>query len=295
MSPEGPSVVGLGGGHGLAVTLSAMRRYAGQITAVVSVADDGGSSGRLRGAFGLPAPGDVRRCLVALADDPGGAWARAFGLRFEGGDVDGHALGNLVLAGLTEATGSFLAAVDEAARLLSTAGRVLPATLDPVVLTGDGPAGRLVGQTTVEGHGVDLTTVAIEPSDAEVHPDVVRAIAEADQVVLGPGSLYTSVLAVVAVPRIRVALQARAGAIVFVCNLKATGETAGYDVAAHVEALIRHGVTPTTVLVDRGGVSLGEVPQRVEVVEAVLAGEGGATHDPERLAAALERLTLRTG
>ena len=287
---KGPNVVGLGGGHGLAVTLSAMRRYAADITAIVSVADDGGSSGRLRGAFDLPAPGDVRRCLVALARDPDSAWARAFGARFAGGDVDGHALGNLVLAGLTEATGSFAAAVEEAARLLSAAGRVLPATLGPVVLTGEGSGGRLVGQTAVQREGANLRTVSIEPLDAAVHPDAAQVIGDADQVVLGPGSLYTSVLAVVAVPVIRAALSERRGTTVFVCNLRAAGETAGYDVAAHLEALARHGVSPTVVLADTRQIDLGPVPPSAEIVFADLTSGDGATHDPERLAAVLECL-----
>ncbi|HEY2430548.1 MAG TPA: 2-phospho-L-lactate transferase CofD family protein, partial [Acidimicrobiales bacterium] len=127
-----PAVVGLGGGHGLAVTLTAARRYASQITAVVSVADDGGSSGRLRHDLGIPAPGDVRRCLVALAAEPSGPWAQAFGSRFDRGDLAGHALGNLVVAGLAETAGSFIAAIEEAGRLLDAQGRVLPATASSV-------------------------------------------------------------------------------------------------------------------------------------------------------------------
>src|SRR5213595_3721279 len=130
---DGPAVVALGGGHGLSATLRAARRYAGDITAIVSVADDGGSSGRLRAAFGIPAPGDLRRCLGALAD-PESPWTAAFDHRFDGGDLDGHAFGNLVIAGLAEATGDFELALAEAGRILGAAGRVIPATREAVTL-----------------------------------------------------------------------------------------------------------------------------------------------------------------
>ena len=135
-SPDGPTVVALGGGHGLATTLTALRRYAGSVTAVVSVADDGGSSGRLRQIYDVPAPGDLRKCLVALAE-PDSVWREAFEHRFRGGDLDGHALGNLILVGLTQVLGDFGQALEEAGRLMDCAGRVLPATTDPIVLTAD--------------------------------------------------------------------------------------------------------------------------------------------------------------
>src|SRR6516165_12524705 len=133
MTGAGPRVVALGGGHGLATTLRAARHYAGQVTAVVSVADDGGSSGRLRKIAGIPAPGDLRRCLVAMAADRS-LWARAFEYRFPSGDLEGHALGNLIIAGLANVTGDFGRALEMAAALLDTTGEVLPATAVPVVL-----------------------------------------------------------------------------------------------------------------------------------------------------------------
>src|SRR3954454_15476659 len=145
---SGPNVVALGGGHGLAATLQAARRYAGSVTAIVSVADDGGSSGRLRAALGIPAPGDLRRCLVALGD-PDSIWARSFEHRFTSGELEGHAVGNLVIAGLTAATGDFAMALKEAGRLVGTVGQVLPATSGPVVLLAEADTGSVSGQVAV--------------------------------------------------------------------------------------------------------------------------------------------------
>jgi uncharacterized cofD-like protein len=289
---SGPAVVGLGGGHGLAATLSAARHYAGDITAVVSVADDGGSSGRLRRDFGMPAPGDIRRCLVALSDDPEGAWAAAFGRRFEHGDLAGHVLGNLVIAGLAETLGSFEAAIEEAARLLSVRGRVLPATVEPVVLVGEVSGQRLVGQKALEDAGGPITSVGIDPRGAPAPAGVVAAIAAADQVVIGPGSLFTSVLAVLAVDAIRDAVAARSGGVVFVCNLRPSKETIGFDVAAHVDALARHGVVPDVVLVDFAGLEPGDL--RIDgprLATATLARANGWSHDVGRLADALAALS----
>src|SRR5687768_16209156 len=197
----GPRVVAIGGGHGTAVTLAAVRRYAGEVTAVVSVADDGGSSGRLRQALGIPAPGDLRRCLVALSDPDTNALAAAFEHRFD----DGHALGNLLIAGLTASTGSFIAALHEAARLLDARGTVLPATTDPVVLKAVADCGEVEGQVNVASAG-RIAHVSVVPPDAAPPPEALEAIDRADQLLLGPGSLFTSVLAVVAVPALRQAL-----------------------------------------------------------------------------------------
>src|SRR5207248_2931368 len=144
-----PRVVALGGGHGLAASLQAARRYARDITAIVSVADDGGSSGRLRRAFGIPAPGDLRRCLVALGD-PDGLWARAFEHRFDTGELEGHSFGNVIIAGLTNVA-DFQTALQEAGRLVGAVGRVLPATREAVVLKGQaGNAPAVEGQVNVQ-------------------------------------------------------------------------------------------------------------------------------------------------
>ena len=177
------------------MTLQAARHYAGDLTAIVSVADDGGSSGKLRQALGIPAPGDLRRCLVALSDPSTNALAAAFEHRFD----DGHALGNLLIAGLTASTGSFTDALHEAARLLDAQGTVLPATVDPVVLKAVADCGEVEGQVNVASAG-RITHVSVVPPDAPPPAEALEAIARADQLLLGPGSLFTSVLAVVAVP-----------------------------------------------------------------------------------------------
>ncbi len=162
---DGPSVVALGGGHGTAVTLRAARRYAGQVTAVVSVADDGGSSGRLRKLLNVVALGDLRMCLVALAAEDS-ALARAFEHRFEEGELAGHALGNLILAGLVEATGDLVTGVQEAADLLGAAGDVLPATVERVVLKAESEGGQVAGQVAVSRAG-NIHTVSLVPGDSQ--------------------------------------------------------------------------------------------------------------------------------
>ena len=281
MSAAKTRVVALGGGHGTAATLSAARHYASDITAIVSVADDGGSSGRLRRALGIPAPGDLRRCLVALSD--ASPLAAAFDHRFEG-----HALGNLLIAALTDQLGSFTAAVEEAARLLGAQGKVLPATGEPVVLKAVSDAGEVHGQVAVQ-HAGRIAHVSLVPADAQPPAAALDAIAAADQIVLGPGSLFTSVLAVVAVPAIREAVNASAAPLVYVCNLRAGVETSGYDVAAHAEAVLAHGVTPDVVLYDPAAIEVGLLPVPGEAAD--LTGEAG--HDPARLARALSSLVGR--
>jgi uncharacterized cofD-like protein len=278
-------VVALGGGHGTAVTLAAARRYASDITAIVSVADDGGSSGRLRQALGIPAPGDLRRCLVALSDTDASPLAAAFEHRFD----DGHALGNLIIAGLTASTGSFTAALEEAGRLLAIQGRVLPATTDAVVLKAVAECGEVEGQVNVARAG-RIAHVGIVPADAEPPQQALEAIAAADQLLLGPGSLFTSVLAVVAVPALRRALAEASAPVVYLCNLRPSAETPGFDVAAHVGALVAHGLTPDVVVCDPGSIPVGHVDADVRVVEADLADPSTGAHDPARLARVLADL-----
>jgi uncharacterized cofD-like protein len=287
------SVVALGGGHGLSASLRAIRRYATEVSAVVSVADDGGSSGRLRSTFGIPPPGDLRKCLVALAD-PGSLWVDAFEHRFNAGELEGHALGNLVIAGLAATSGDFEVALAEAGRLLGAVGQVIPATREPVVLKavvraadGDG-ASDVEGQVAV-GNSSRIAGVWLVPADPEPSRAAVDALAAADQVVVGPGSLFTSILAVVAVPAIRQALAETRARKIYVCNLRVQSpETEGYDVAAHVDALRAHGLEVDVVLCHPGALPLGGVSARV--VERQVAREGAAAHDPDLLAVALSDL-----
>lgn len=276
------TVVALGGGHGLAVTLRALAEVVGEPVGVVSMADDGGSSGRLRAALGVAPPGDVRKCLVALAE-PGSLWARAFEHRFGAGELADHALGNLVLAGLAEVTGSLEQAIGEAGRLLGCAGRVLPATVGPVELSARVAGGRVEGQAAVALTRA-IHALELRPPDPEVPASVLDAIARADLVLLGPGSLYTSVLAVAAVPRIRAALRQAAAPKVWVANLAAqVGETEGYDVAAHFDALRRHEVPVDGVVVDPAGLPLGTLPAGLDVMRRTLAARDGRAHDPALL------------
>lgn len=286
-------MVALGGGHGLAAALGAVRRYAGAISALVSVADDGGSSGRLRRDLGLPPPGDLRKCLVALADDP--VWAAAFEHRFSGGHLDGHALGNLVIAGLTEVTGDFVAALDHAGSMLQAVGRVLPATTEPVVLKADVDGRPVQGQVAVSRSGGRIRSVALVPADPPAHPDALAAIAEADQVVIAPGSLFTSVVAVLCVPQVRDALAGARARVVQVCNLRPQiPETRGLEGHDHLAAVQERGVRVDAFVyqVD-GGLPVDEARVRglgVEPVPARVADDDGLTHHPERLAGVLAHL-----
>ncbi len=288
-----PRVVALGGGHGLAASLRAARQYAGDVTAIVSVADDGGSSGRLRQAFGIPAPGDLRRCLVALGD-PDSRWGRAFEYRFPAGELEGHAFGNLIITGLAASTGDFTTALVEAGHLVGVAGRILPATAGPVVLKAEVDGEEIVGQVRVQDAAGPKSRVSLVPSDANPPPGAAEAIAGADQVILGPGSLYTSVLAVTAVPALRQALAGRVGRRVYVCNLRPqVPETTGFDAAAHVQALRDHGVEVDVVIHDPSGMPAGRLD--VPVVSAELALADGSGHDSERLAAILRQLAEGMG
>jgi uncharacterized cofD-like protein len=245
----------------------------------VSVADDGGSSGRLRDAFGIPAPGDLRRCLVALGTDD--RWSRAFEHRFEAGELEGHALGNLLIAGLASATGDFLSALDEAGRLVGSVGRVLPATTTPVILKAVVGGAEVEGQVRVQHATAGrIDSVSLVPPDAEPPPEVIEAIAAADQVILGPGSLYTSVLAVCAVPAIGAALNESRAVRVYVCNLRTDSETVGYDAADHVVALHAHGVRPDVVVHDPATLPAGTLAAIApHVVEVPLALPDHWDHD----------------
>ncbi len=285
-------MVAIGGGHGAAQTLRAARRYAGDITAVISVADDGGSSGRLRAELGIPAPGDIRRCIGALLPDDSPI-AAALEHRFAGpGGEAGHAFGNLLIAALAETTGDFADAVAMAAQLVGAAGRVFPATRGPVVLKGRGEAGEISGQARIRDQG-GISRVELVPADAAPPPAALEAIAAADQVVIGPGSLFTSLLAATAVAGLRQAIAETPAQVVYVANLREQPpETAGLDVAGHVAALFSHGVRLDAVLADESALPLGALPSGPRVEKARLAA-GAGSHDPVLLAQALLALLAK--
>jgi uncharacterized cofD-like protein len=228
----------------------------------------------------------------------GSPWAPAFEYRFPAGsgDLEGHALGNLMIAGLANVTGDFTEALDRAAELLRTVGRVLPATAVPVVLKAEVAGQEIVGQVNVSETDGPIARVSITPVDAPVPDEVLEAIAGADQVILGPGSLFTSVLAVASVPRIRRALEARRAGRVYVCNLRPQPpETAGFTDADHLRAVLDHGI-PVDVMVAAGpgretGCPPAERIHGVPVIRSHLACADGSGHEPGTLAAVLSRLT----
>ena len=289
-------VTGIGGGHGLAASLLAARHYAADIAAVVTVADDGGSSGKLTRELGIPPPGDIRNCLVALAghDDR----AELYQHRFQEGALTGHTVGNLIIAALTEMKGDFGEAVAAAGRMLGCEGRVYPATGEIVALMAHVRGGVVRGQVAVAETRDPIQALFLEPRAPRANEGAVRAILDAEQVILGPGSLFTSLIATVLVPGIRVALQQTNARRVFVCNARMQkGETEGLDAAAHVESLLAHaGANTVDVVVAQSpalpvdGVELGSLRALgLDVVEADIASETGA-HDPGRLAEVLSSL-----
>jgi uncharacterized cofD-like protein len=290
-----PRVVALGGGHGLALALQAIRMYAGELTAVVSVGDDGGSSGRLRRDLHVAAPGDLRKCLVALAGTDG-PWPAAFEHRFRSGELADHALGNLVLVGLAESLGNLTAALDEAGRLLNAVGRVRPATDDPVTIEAEVGGRHVTGQVAIAeaGRTARIRNVRVTPPDAHPCKDALEAIATADQIVLAPGSLFTSIVAAVCAPEIREALAQAPARVVQVCNLGSENETTGLDGTEHLRVVLEHGGRVDTFLYDREvGLAVDEAAVKemgVTAVSATIADGPGPAHQYEQLAKALSAL-----
>lgn len=238
------TAVALGGGTGLPGVLRCLVEMGFDTTAVVTMADDGGSSGTLRRELGMLPPGDVRNCLVALGDSES-VLGRLFQYRFPlGQGLAGHALGNLVIAALADITGGFPEAIDEAGRLLGTRGRVLPSTLDDVSLHATDSLGSPVsGQARIAVSDGPVTHVRLEPGDPTAYPPAVSAILEANIVVLGPGSLFTSLVPNLLVPGIADALHETTARRVYICNVaNQRGETSGMDAADHLQALYDHGL-----------------------------------------------------
>lgn len=285
MSGSGPSVVAIGGGHGLAVVLEAMVDRSSSLTAVVSVADDGGSSGRLRRDLGIVAPGDMRRCLAALT--PNVLIRKALEHRFDHGVLAGHPAGNVLLASLLELESDPVVVMDTLAAMVEARGRVLPATSEPVDLLASAARGTVKGQVAISESGA-IHEIRFSPAEPEVPSAVVAAIEHADLIVLGPGSLYTSVLAPV-VPGVAAALRRRQSCLAHVANLAAEpGETEGYGLDDHIEAVLRHGVDPDVVIADVTASSDGRFGDRLRQYE--LVGALHSVHDPRRLGTVLSSL-----
>ncbi|MCP4541484.1 MAG: YvcK family protein [Chloroflexi bacterium] len=243
---RGPKIVAIGGGHGLSALLRGLKEHTANITAIVTVADDGGSSGRLRRELGVLPPGDFRNCIAALADDEA-LTTQLFQYRFGNGNgLDGHSFGNLFITAMAEVAGSFEQAVLESGRVLAIQGRVIPSTLRDVTLMADlrtEPIGisRVSGESSITKASGDIERVYLEPDNVPAYPEAVRALLEADLIVAGPGSLYTSVLPNLLVPDVARAVEASRAPKVYVCNVATqVGETDGYSVGDHVTALEAH-------------------------------------------------------
>ena len=305
---KGPRIVALGGGTGLSNLLRGLREYTSNITAVVSVSDDGGSSGRLRDAFGIPAPGDLTDCLAALSDNESQV-SRLLEYRFERGDeLQGHTFGNLFITTLTEVEGDFAEAVRVLNSLLNLCGAVYPITTDATSLRVIKRSGEeVVGESKVSGVPGPVAQVSLEPHDPAIVPEVARALRGADLIVLGPGSLFTSTLPPLLVPEAKRVLLNVGVPIVYICNVMSEpGETDGFSAWDHVAALREHlGRYPDHVLLSSSPVDKtrrerylaegAEVVQTdtaafkragVEVSSLELLGPGPqAQHDAARLAA----------
>ncbi|WP_247745415.1 gluconeogenesis factor YvcK family protein [Streptomyces oryzae] len=321
LTSKQPKVVALGGGMGLSASLTALRRITGDLTAVVTVADDGGSSGRLRDELGVLPPGDLRKALAALCGDDewGRTWAQVIQHRFESrGELHEHAVGNLLIVALWEQLGDHVQALDLVGKLLGAHGRVLPMSAVPLELRasvrGHDPErpdelSTVRGQATVALTRGEVQEVHLVPSDPPAVPEAVHAVLDADWVVLGPGSWFSSVIPHLLVPELLEALTETKARKVLSLNLAPQpGETDGFSPQRHLEVLARHApkLTLDVVLADQDAVpdqdSLSEAADqlggKVELAPVAAAGgasraesQGGvARHDPELLAAAYDRI-----
>jgi uncharacterized cofD-like protein len=258
---RGYKVVAIGGGTGLSTLMRGLKRSTSNLTAIVTVSDDGGSSGRLQKDLGMLPPGDIRNCLVALADDEA-LVTDLFRYRFAGGEgLQGHSFGNLFLAAMTGVTGDFDTAVKASSRVLNIKGRVLPATLSTTRLRAVLEDGTIVeGETNISASKMPIASLTLVPPDAQPLAEVIAAIREADAIVLGPGSLYTSILPNLLVPAIAREVAAASCLKIYVCNVMTQpGETDGLSAAGHVRALIQHAGGPVCDIV----VVNEEAPQRL--------------------------------
>ena len=239
---RGPKIVAIGGGTGLSMLLKGIKHITNNITAVVTVGDDGGSSGRLREDMGILPPGDIRNCIAALADDED-LITKLFQYRFKSGEgLEGHSFGNLFLTALCAITGDMVRAVKESSNVLSIRGRVLPSTLDDMKLVAEMEDGRIIrGESNIpEAHG-KVRRLFTDPANCKPLEDVITAIKEADLIIMGPGSLYTSVIPNLLIEEIAQEVVASNAKKIYVCNIMTQpGETDNYSVSDHVSALMRH-------------------------------------------------------
>lgn len=239
---RGPKIVAVGGGTGLSMLLKGVKKITNNITAIVTVGDDGGSSGRLREEMGVLPPGDIRNCIAALADDED-LVTKLFQYRFKTGEgLEGHSFGNLFLTALCSITGDMVRAVKESSNVLSIRGRVLPSTLDDMKLVAELEDGRIIrGESNIpEAHG-KIKKLSTDPKDCRPLEDAIAAIKEADLIILGPGSLYTSVIPNLLIKEIAEEIALSQAKKIYVCNIMTQpGETDDYSVSGHIDAIIEH-------------------------------------------------------
>lgn len=301
---DGSRAVAIGGGHGLSRCLRSLTYVVDHVTAVVTTADDGGSSGRLRRQLGVLPPGDLRMALSALS--PRGDLVRLLQYRFKSGELQGHSIGNLMIVAATDLDDDdAVAALDFIADLLEIRGQVLPCTPTPVQLCARAHQRGITGQVAI-ARSRFVERVWLDPSDPQGTPEAVDAIAAADLVALGPGSLFTSIIPNLLVPTIQAAVAASECPVVYICNLREQrGETEGLDLPGHLTALLDHapGVTLSAIVAHAGPRPRDEerplqadpdelAPFASSVVLAdLLDGDGG--HDPRKLARALDGLVRR--
>jgi uncharacterized cofD-like protein len=269
---RGPRIAVIGGGHGLSVLIRGLKKYSDNITAIVTVADDGGSSGKLRKSFGILPPGDIRNCLAAMSNDEA-MLTQLFQYRFPNGSsgLDGHSFGNLFISALSEITGSFEEAVAESGRVLSVSGRVLPSTLHNVQLVADVSLPHLLSEVRVAGESQIPDTngrvrrVWLEPSSPPAFPQAIKALLAADVIVIGPGSLYTSLLPNLLVPDIADAIRSSRALKLYVCNVATQiGETDGYSCEDHINAIRDHAGKGLFDIVIANNNYDGELPDGIE-------------------------------
>lgn len=305
-----PKIVALGGGHGLAVTLSALRHISSEITAIVTVADDGGSSGRLRSEFGIIPPGDLRMALAALCSDDewGRGWADVVQHRFQGsGPLAGHAVGNLLLAALWEILDDPVAGLDAVASLLRVTGRVLPMAAVPLEITAEVRDGDVVstvtGQVAVATAPGEILSISLNPRDPAARPETITAIEEAEWIILGPGSWYSSVITHLLVPEQRRALEKSSGRKILILNVISPDhpveETANYSAERLLEVVHHHAPDLTfdlvladpSVATDQRALEASAAKLGARVVFANVAKGGGVPqHDQQKLTSALADL-----
>ncbi|PKB80670.1 MAG: hypothetical protein BZY88_08375 [SAR202 cluster bacterium Io17-Chloro-G9] len=298
----GPKVVVMGGGSGLPNLLRGLKHYTSNLTAIVTVADDGGSSGRLRSELGIMPPGDIRNCLVALADSEV-VMQQLMDYRFStNGQLDGHSFGNMLIAALAGIGGDFSKGVDRAGELLAIRGRVIPSTSTDIIIVGSTVSGQLLlGESRVGTATERLRSIALVPPDAPAHPDAAKAISEADLIILGPGSLFTSIVPNLLVRDIAAALASARGLKMYICNVaEEPGQTTGYSVPDHLN-IIRHYagdqsvdmiVANSNALPGRDSPSPSLIPSKaiwedtaVRILADVIDEEIPTRHDPAKLAA----------